>query len=157
MTAAALDPEVRAFIDAGRALVGKARWRHRGRKPWAVDCIGLLVLSARAAGVGERWRVGEADDIPYGREPWDDGLRQALQGRFGAPLLPAEAKPGDIALIRWRAGEPSHVAIVADHPDGGLSMIHAHSLSGVCEHRIAGPFAEYIVEVYRPWPDTPSQ
>lgn len=138
------------FIDAARGLVG-ARWRHRGRKAWAVDCLGLLVLAGREAGLSmETPRL-------YGREPWDDSLRKGLMSRFGEPLLASEAQVGDIALIRWRAGEPSHVAVIADHPDGGLTLIHAHNIHGVVEHSLAPPFDKVIVEVYRPWPDMSSQ
>lgn len=140
----------KAFIDAARSLKG-ARWRHRGRKPWAVDCLGLLELSAKAADM-----VVETPKV-YGREPWEDRLRTGLRERFGDPIVPAAAEPGDIALIRWRQGAPSHVAIVADHPEGGLSMIHAHNLAGVTEHRIAHPFDVCIIEIYRPWHATSSQ
>lgn len=138
-----------AFICAARSLKG-ARWRHRGRKPWAVDCLGLLDLAGRSAGLSiETPRL-------YGREPWDDQLRTGLNKRFGKPLHPSQAQAGDIALIRWKGHEPSHVAIVADHPEGGLSMIHAHNIAGVTEHRIAHPFDACIIEVYRPWPATSS-
>lgn len=141
----------REFIDAARRLKG-ARWRHRGRKPWAVDCIGLIVLAAKDAGLN-------VDDAPrlYGVDPWEDQLREGLRNRFGEALHPSQAQPADIALIRWGRGEPSHVAIVADHPDGGLSMIHAHNIAGVTEHRIAHPFDKFIIEVYRPWPATSYQ
>lgn len=138
-----------AFIAAARALKG-AKWRHRGRRPWAVDCLGLLVLAGRAA--GEEWDTPKV----YGREPWDDQLRQGLIRTFGHALPKSEARPGDIALIRWRREEPSHVAVIANHPDGGLSMVHAHNIAGVCEQRIAHPFDDVIIEVYRPWPDTRS-
>lgn len=123
--------------------MGKARWRHRGRKPWAVDCIGLLVLSAQAAGIP----IEDVKD--YGRDPWDDRLRQSLRATFGDPV--SQWKPGDIALIRWSHGEPSHVAVIGDHP-AGLSLIHASSIHGVVEHSLSGPFLDCIVEVYRPWP-----
>lgn len=138
-----------AFIAAARELKG-ARWRHRGRKPWAVDCLGLLDLAGRKAGL-----VIETPRL-YGREPWDDELRTGLRKEFGEPLHPSMAQPGDIALIRWKGHEPCHVAIVADHPEGGLSMIHAHNIAGVTEHRIAPPFDASIIEVYRPWPVTSS-
>lgn len=138
------------FVEAARGLLG-ARWRHRGRKPWAVDCLGLLVLAGKEAG-----RDVETPRL-YGREPWEDSLRRGLVAHFGKPLPAAEAKAGDVALIRWRAGEPSHVAIVADHPDGWLTLIHAHNIHGVVEHSLAPPFDKVIVEVYRPWPDTSSR
>lgn len=138
------------FIAAARSMLG-ARWRHRGRKPWAVDCLGLIILAGESAGMKlNAPRV-------YGREPWDDSLRKGLREHIGEPLPATQALPGDIALIRWRSGEPSHVAVVGDHPSGWLTLIHAHNVHGVVEHSLAAPFDSVIVEVYRPWPDTFSQ
>lgn len=136
----------RVFVDHARTLLG-ARWRHRGRKRWAVDCIGLLVLAGDAADL--KWDVIRIEKR-YGREPWDDRLRKELRLRFGEPVK--DWQLGDIALIRWNQGEPSHVAIIGDHPDGGLSMIHAHNVHGVVEHSLTGRYLSSIVEVYRPWP-----
>lgn len=130
------------FVAGARALKG-TRWRHRGRKPWAVDCLGLLVLAGKAAGVDFE------DEPTYGREPWEDKLREGLRRRFGAGVH--DRKPGDIALIRWRADEPSHVAVIGDHPDGGLTLIHAHNIHGVVECSLAGPYLACVVEVFRPW------
>jgi len=132
-----------AFVSAARGLLG-ARWRHRGRKPWAVDCIGLLVLAGRDAG------MAAPDEKRYGREAWEDRLTAGLRERFGAPV--AAMRAGDIAVIRWGAGEPTHVGILADHPDGGLSIIHAHNLHGVIEHALRGEILNCVVEVYRPFP-----
>lgn len=136
------DP-VRLFIEGARQLKG-ARWRHRGRKPWAVDCVGLVVLAGKHAG------LNTGDESRYGREPWEDRLRDGLRDRFGGPVT--DWRAGDIALIRWRHGEPSHLGIIADHPNGGLSLIHAHNLHGVVECSLSGPYRSCIVEVYRPWP-----
>lgn len=134
-----------AFITAARQLKG-ARWRHRGRQPWALDCVGLIVLAGKAAGAC--WK----DQIGYGREPWEDRLRKACRENFGEPLAPDVPRlPGDVALFRWKKSEPSHIAIIANHPDGGLSMIHAHNLHGVVECALSGEFARSVVEVYRPW------
>lgn len=137
-----MDPRARQFIDFGRSLVG-ARWRHRGRKASAVDCIGLVTLSMEAAGM--------KIDGPrrYGREPWDGQLQRGLERHFGKPV--SQPRPGDIALIRWGREEPSHLAIIGDHPNGGLSLIHAHSLHGVIEQSIAGRVGECVVAYYRPW------
>lgn len=136
---------VDAFIAGARALIG-ARWRHRGRKPWAVDCIGLVALAF--------WNSGNAfeDETGYSPEPFQDALRAGARKRWGEPLPPASAQPGDIALIRWVQREPSHIAIIGNHPNGGLTLIHANNLHGVVEHSLAGPFASIVVEVYRPWP-----
>lgn len=131
----------RVFIDEARKLKG-ARWRHRGRTPWALDCIGLIVVAGRPAG------LLAADETVYGREPWDDRLRSGCRDRWGEPV--EDPSPGDVALIRWKKGEPSHLGIVGDHPDGGLSLIHSHNLHGVVEVSLSGRYLECVVEVYRP-------
>lgn len=134
-----------AFVSEARKLVGKAKWRHRGRKPWAVDCIGLIAV----AGAGSD--LNTYDENGYGREPWEDRLRKGCRARWGTPFPPSEARPGDIALIAWRKNAPSHMAIIGNHPDGGLTLIHAHNLNGVTEMSLAPPYDKVVVEVYRPW------
>ena len=131
-----------------RSMIG-VPWRHQGRKPWAVDCIGLVIVAMRAAG----W-PGPID-VPrgYGREPWDDQLRAGLRRHFGEPVS-GDWMPGDIALFRWGKGEPSHVGIIADHPHGGLSIIHASNRPGVVEVSLTGRLLSCVEEVYRPrWSD----
>jgi cell wall-associated NlpC family hydrolase len=131
------------FVRAARALKG-ARWRHRGRKPWAVDCIGLVAVAGQAAGL-------LAEDVAgYGREPWEDRIRKGCRERWGEPVPIAEARPGDIAIFRWKAGDPSHMGILADHPDGGLSLIHADNLLGVVECGLRDTYERCLVEVFRP-------
>lgn len=131
------------FVAAARALKG-ARWRHRGRKPWAVDCIGLVAVAGKTAGL-------LADDVAgYGREPWEDRLRAGCRERWGEPIARDAMQVGDVAIFRWEKGEPSHIGIIADHPDGGFSLIHAHNLRGVVECSLAGKYADCLVEVFRP-------
>lgn len=126
-------------------------WRHQGRKPWAVDCLGLVILSLRAAG----WSRTVEVPARYGREPWDDRLRGGLRDHFGDPIRDAWAM-GDIALVRWGNGEPSHVGILADYVHGGLSIIHASTRQGVVETALSGRIRDGIVEIYRPhWGDLP--
>lgn len=140
---------VNVFVSSARAMLGTP-WRHRGRKPWGVDCIGLVVLAAQAAG------VEVVDPKYYGREPWEDRLRQGLRQHCGVPVTDAW-REGDIALINWREGDPSHVGIIANYKYGGLSIIHANNLFGVVEHPLTGPFIQAVVEVYRLWPVKSSQ
>jgi hypothetical protein len=112
-----------------------------------VDCLGLLVLSLAAAGYDV-----SRDRVDYGREPWRDGLRQALQSHFGAPVTPWRV--GDVALIKWdNQQEPAHLGILGDYPYGGFSLIHAYSAVAVTEHRLDEVWRKRIVEVYRPWPN----
>ena len=112
-----------------RTYIG-TKWRHRGRKPWAIDCVGILVLSVAAGGVQMR------DRRDYGREPWKDGLQRELDEHFGQPV--EDMRPGDVVLIQWRdTPAPSHVGILADYAHGGLSLIHSLMRSRrVVEHRI---------------------
>lgn len=93
------------------------------------------------------------DRQDYGREPWRDGLRQSLQANFGDPIKVWQ--PGDVALLRRvDLSEPSHVGILGDYPQGGLSLIHCHSRIAVTEHRIDEFWERLILDVYRPaWPD----
>lgn len=120
------------------------KWRHRGRKPWAVDCIGLVVLAVAAGGIQMR------DRLDYGREPWKDGLQRELAEHFGEPVT--DMQPGDVVLMKWEQNpEPAHVGIIGNHPDGGLSLIHSYSMTAVCEHGIDPIWLSRIVEVYRPW------
>lgn len=135
--------QIAAFVGHARSLLG-ARWRHRGRKPWAIDCVGLLYLSGRAAG----WPL--VDQKYYGREPWDNRLRKELVEQCGEPLAVDEPyQAGDVALIRWRKGEPTHVAIIADGLHG-LSLIHCENINGCVEQALDDSFAGVIVEVFRP-------
>lgn len=134
----------REFVAAARKLKG-ARWRHRGRKPWAVDCIGLVALAGKEAGLKVE------DEYGYGREPWEDRLRKGMRARFGVPLPVSSAQIGDIALVKFSAGEPSHIGIVGDHPDGGLTLIHATNLDGVVEQSLTESILAAVIEVYRPW------
>lgn len=138
-----------AFVAHARSMIGTP-WRHRGRKPWGVDCVGLIVLSAQAAGFPMQ------DARHYGREPWDDQLRKELRYYAGEPLSGAW-EPGDVVLIRWGKGEPSHVGILGDYAHGGLSLIHAQNVYGVVEHSLSGYFLDCVEEAYRLWPVKSSQ
>lgn len=127
-----------------RQLIG-VPWRHQGRKPWAVDCVGLVVLSLRGAG----WPSEIAVPARYGREPWDGQLRGSLQHHFG-DCVHGDMQPGDIALFRWGKSQPSHVGITADYVYGGLSIIHASTREGVIETALSGRIREGLIEAYRP-------
>ena len=131
-------------VSQARAMIG-VPWRHQGRKPWAVDCIGLVGVSLVAAG----WPGAVDWPKGYGREPWDDMLRRGLRERFGNPVSDAW-RPGDVPLFRWGKADPSHVGVLADHPHGGISIIHASNRRGVVETLLSGRLLGCVIEVYRP-------
>lgn len=120
-------------------------WRHQGRKPWAVDCVGLVVLALHGAG----WPKFIEAPARYGREPWDDQLRQGLKNNFGSRAI-GPMVPGDIGLFRFGRGDPAHVGILADHLYGGLSIIHASTREGVIETVLSGRIQQGLIEAYRP-------
>lgn len=125
-----------------RSMLG-VRWRHMGRKPWAVDCAGLVLLSLRAAG----WPKTDSP-ASYGREPWEDSLRKTLSENLGQPV--DDMRPGDIVLIRWGKHDPSHVGVIGDYTFGGLSIIHADNVHGVIETALTGQIKDSVIETYRP-------
>lgn len=134
------------FIATARGFVG-CRWRHRGRSAFGVDCIGLVVLGLRAAGIEMR------DRLDYGREPWNDGLGREMREHFGDPVV--ELQPGDVVTMRGIGQpEPGHVGVVAEH-SGYLTLIHSYNADSntrVVEHRIDEHWLGRIAEIYRPFP-----
>lgn len=135
-----------AFVQSARSLVG-AKWRHHGRQPHAVDCIGLIALAFRGCGMPFE------DERHYGHEPMGGLLRAGAIKRWGAPERRGNAKVGSIVLMRWGNAPPSHTGIIGDHPDGGLSVIHATNLHGVIEQRYAGMVYAAVTDVFWPWGD----
>src|SRR5690606_32858219 len=147
------DTERARFITAARSLL-RTPFRHTGRTPRGVDCVGLVVVALQAVGR----EVSDRRD--YGRNPVRDGLRDVLVAHFGEPVWrQGEAvdttQPGDIALMRWH--EPNgvrlfcHVGILTSYPLGGHALLHAlHAHQRVVEHRLADPWARPIVQAYRP-------
>lgn len=136
--------ESAALIEACRSLLG-VRFRHQGRNPAiGVDCIGMLGWGVRQIG-----RCFQ-DVRGYGNEPHKNGLRQGLVTNLGEPIPRASMRAGDIPLMRL-GGEPRHVGLITNHPDGGLALLHVHSeLKFVSEHVIGTRFMSCIVEVFRP-------
>lgn len=130
-----------AAVTEARRYIG-AKWAHRGRSLYAIDCVGLIVAAVRAGGV----------DIPdrqdYGRAPWRNGLERELRARFGDPV--SDMQPGDIALIQFDSRrEPSHVGIITDGMHG-LGLIHSSTMLSVAEHDIDDDWRRMIVMVFRP-------
>lgn len=131
-------------VTHARALIG-TRWSHRGRSSKRIDCVGLIVVSLAKAGRQVK------DRLVYGKEPHEDGLREALIAEFGQPAHKRQAQVGDVGLFRG-AEYPLHVGIIGNYSLGGLSVIHANNEPGVrkvCENRLAEQWLDRLLEVYR--------
>ena len=104
-----------AFVAAARSYVG-VPWRHLGRSRTGLDCIGLVLLAAREAG------VELTDPAPYAREPQGTRL---LQGILGHAERVSEVMAGDILLFRMGL-YGGHVGIASVHPAWGVpACLHA--------------------------------
>ncbi len=108
-----------ALVDAAHALEGMP-WRHQGRSAAdGVDCIGVVLLCARAVGLVEPG----FELTGYARVPDGRTLRAELDARL-TPVDWANAGPGDVLLVDW-GGHPQHVGIIVPYRHGGLAMVHA--------------------------------
>jgi cell wall-associated NlpC family hydrolase len=104
-----------AFIAAARRYLGTP-WRHLGRSRAGLDCIGLVLVAARDAG------LSLPDPAPYEREPAD--ARLVLEASRLARRVSPPA-PGDVLVFRTTC-HVGHVGICATHPLHGVpSVIHA--------------------------------
>lgn len=132
------------FVAAARRALGTP-WVHQGRIPGrALDCVGLLLASAQAAGVDT-----SAFYIPnYGRLP----TRRGLLGFFREHLLPIEPSAmqvGDCVIMSIH-GHPMHCAIITDwQHHGGLGapfgLIHTWTSAAGATRR-AGFVVEHMID-----------
>ncbi len=115
------------MIAAARACLGTP-FHHQGRKPGSgLDCIGLVVVALRAAGLVVQDRTG------YGQRPDGHMLVQALL-EHGA--VPANGiSPGCVLLFRYDR-QPQHVALAT----GIGTMIHSFAPAGQVVETAIGPY-----------------
>lgn len=95
-----------AFVAAARGFLG-VPWVHQGRTTRGVDCVGLIVLSARAAGLDAPMTAD------YGRM---QDYRQARRYLEEFCTRVGQAEPGDIVL--FKTSMTLHMAIVSEVVDG---------------------------------------
>lgn len=123
------------IITAASAYLG-TRWHHQGRSTAGVDCLGLIVLTARDCGIAVQ------DRFAYSRQPDGHYLRAELDAQLEQI---AEPQPGAVLMMRFER-EPQHVAIMAD----GGDMIHAYAMARkVVRHRLDSIWMSRIVACYR--------
>lgn len=130
-------------VSAARDELGTA-WMHQARLPSvAVDCAGLVIVTARRLGLlPQDWDIAD-----YGRLP--DGTLLATcdrhMQRIGALELGA-------VVVLAITGEPQHLGIVGDYRHGGWSLIHAASNARpgrVIETRLMFHRSQKLQAIYR--------
>jgi cell wall-associated NlpC family hydrolase len=128
-----------AFVTAARAYLG-APWRHLGRSRSGVDCIGLVLLAARQAG------VEIPDPAPYGRDP-DGRLLTGVRRHARRVAPPAD---GDVLLFRLE-DRAAHVGICTTHPSYHVqAVLHAYAKRGaVVEERLTPELEAAFVGAFR--------
>lgn len=132
------------FLERARSYIGTP-FKHRGRDASGLDCAGLIVRSLQDLG------YDPFQKLVYGREPHKDGLRETVETNMGAPIEGGihVAKPGDFVLMKF-SREPHHLAIIGDHPMGGLTVVHSYGDVGkVVEHIIDPVWKSRVISVYR--------
>ncbi len=104
-------------------------YAHQGRRRGqAVDCVGLVFGTLRAAGIGSDafWRRQHRRWGTYREIPDGATLYQGFS-LFVPEYPPAKARPGDCLLITF-AGAPRHTAIYTERD----TIIHAYKEVGRC-------------------------
>jgi NlpC/P60 family putative phage cell wall peptidase len=115
-------------VAAARGWIGTPYLHQASLKGVGCDCLGLL------RGV---WRetLGDEPELPppYGAD-WAEACgRETLAEAARRHLIeidPAEARPGDVLLFRWRDGLPAKHCAIVSRPGW---IVHAHEGAAVCE------------------------
>lgn len=131
-------------VTSARRYIGTP-FHHQGRLLGVgVDCSGLI--AANAIDLGYVFKDLKA----YARHP-DGQLEARMDERLVA--LPALTLPraGMVGLF-WltKNRRPHHLGILADHPSGGLSIIHAVAppVGKVVEHTFTDEWLGKLVKLY---------
>lgn len=110
-------PTPERVIEAAQAYKS-VRWQHQGRSLKGIDCVGLLIVAFRDAGI----IVEDVRD--YARTP--DGERLTGLLKKYCVMLSGKAEPQQADIIALRFEDmPQHVAIVTRQTQWGPYIIHA--------------------------------
>lgn len=135
------------FIAEVNRLVGTP-YRHQGRSRCGVDCIGLIIVAAQAAG----W-TGTPPAADYSRQPSGRTFLAGLESHLVRVPM-AEAVPGDVLFIRFRlhaglsrvVSQPHHVAVLT----APSVVVHAASDVGrVVAQRMGSHWRDDPFRAYR--------
>lgn len=129
------------FVAEARSHIGEP-WLHQGRTRAGLDCLGLVLLTARALG------LTEIDFTGYSMANNPQLLFDACDEHMERIAL-KDAQVADVVAISYH-GVPHHLAILGDYQHGGLSLIHALNLwdRKVVEHGLDDGWRRRIVRAY---------
>ncbi len=126
------------------------RFAHQGRSVAGLDCLGLLLITAKTLGLQFEGVGVEAFDVPhYGTRPDAMLLRKKLDTHLHA-IEKNEVREADIVLLKID-GMPQHLALLTDYPmTQELGMIHAYAPAReVVEHRYDEHWQRNTYRAYR--------
>jgi NlpC/P60 family putative phage cell wall peptidase len=151
MARACVEPAGAAIVALARDWIGTP-YRHQGScKGAGTDCLGLL------RGLWREILGSEPEAVPaytpdWSEPSWSEDLLAAA-GRHLTPVSSAEARAGDVLVMRMRdGGVAKHVGILAFSPLGHRTLIHAYSGHGVVESPLTPAWARRIAGAFR-FPD----
>lgn len=132
------------FIEALRSELGTP-WKHQGRLSGvALDCAGLVVVSARACG------MEVPDRLDYERRP-DTAVLMGVIEDSGLYLTPVNAlQEGDLLVMKYDRN-PQHLAVVTRIEQGRPpKIIHASAASRkTVEHYLTDDWRAILVHAWR--------
>jgi len=133
-------------ITEARTWVGTPYLHQARMKLVGVDCIGVVIGTARALGLV----ATDFDITGYSRQP--DGTLIEKAGRYMTRITQAAMQPGDVVAIAFD-GDPQHFGILVDYRHGGLAIVHAsNNYAKVIETRLlfgTAPQSMKFVAAYR--------
>lgn len=129
-----------AIVIEARRWLG-TRYRHQGRATTGVDCAGLVIEVAKSA-------AGSTFDINgYARVASDESMLALCEQQLQR-IARSAMRPGDVLVLAFE--HQRHMAIVGDHPAGGLTLIHAYAPSRkVVEQGLDAAWLARVIGVYR--------
>lgn len=133
------------IVTTARAWLG-VRWAHQGRSRAGVDCVGLVIMVARAC------RGSQFDVLDYPRLASDERMLKTADAVLHRRPGVAALRPGDVVVMHYH--QQRHMGIVAPYVFGGLSLIHAYAPARkVVETRLSDDLRQRVLAGYG-WPET---